>query len=39
MTMAEATTQEKQRVSHRGRAFAALLAAMRDEKDARARTR
>jgi XTP/dITP diphosphohydrolase len=39
MTMAEATTQEKQRVSHRGRAFAALLAAMRDETDARARTR
>jgi XTP/dITP diphosphohydrolase len=35
MTMAEATTQEKQGVSHRGRAFAALLAAMRDARDAR----
>ena len=32
MTMAEATLEEKQRVSHRARAFAALLDALRDAR-------
>jgi XTP/dITP diphosphohydrolase len=30
MTLASATTEEKQRVSHRGRAFAALISALRE---------